>query len=51
MFTSGFPGVTEGKESAHNAGDLGSIPELRRVPGGEKGYPLQYSGLEKSTDI
>ena len=39
-----------GKESACNAGDLGSIPELRRCPGEEKGYPLQYSGLENSVD-
>ena len=39
-----------GKESACNAGDLGSIPGLRRSPGGGKGYPLQYSGLENSID-
>jgi len=31
-------------------GDLGSIPGLRRTPGERKGYPLQYSGLENSTD-
>ena len=31
-----------GKESACNAGDLGSIPGLGRSPGEEKGYPLQY---------
>ena len=37
-------------ESACNAGDLGSIPGLRRFPGAGKGYPLQYSGLENSTD-
>ena len=30
--------------------DLGSIPGLGRSPGEEKGYPLQYSGLEKSMD-
>ena len=29
-------------------GDLGSIPGLGRPPGEGKGYPLQYSGLEKS---
>ena len=29
-----------------NAGDLGSIPGLRRSPGEGNGYPLQYSGLE-----
>ena len=39
-----------GKESARNAGDLGSIPGLRRSPGAGKGYPLQYSGLESSKD-
>ena len=44
----GFPGGSVGKESTHNAGDLGSIPGLGRSPGGGKGYPLQYSGLEKS---
>ena len=33
-----------------NAGDLGSIPGLRRSPGEGKGYPLQYSGLENSID-
>ena len=38
-----------GKESACNAGDLGSIPALGRCPGEGKGYPLQYSGLENST--
>ena len=31
-------------------GDLGSIPELGRSPGESYGYPLQYSGLENSTD-
>ena len=34
------------KESAYNAGDLGSIPELGRSPGEGNGNPLQYSGLE-----
>ena len=37
-----------GKESACNAGDLGSIPWLGRSLGEGKGYPLQYSSLEKS---
>ena len=37
-----------GKDSACNAGDLGSIPGLGRSPGEGKGYPLQYSGLENS---
>ena len=31
-------------------GDLGSIPGLGRAPGEGKGYPLQYSGLQNSTD-
>ena len=39
-----------GKESACNAGDLGSTPGLRRSPGEGIGSPLQYSGLENSMD-
>ena len=39
----GFPCGSDGKESACNAGDLGSIPGFRRSPGGGRGYPLQYS--------
>ena len=46
----GFPGGSAGKESTCNAGDLGSISELGRSSGERKGYPLQYSGLEKSMD-
>ena len=46
----GFPCGLAGKESTCNAGDLGSIPGLGRSPGEEKGYLLQYSGLENSTD-
>jgi len=46
----GFPGDSAGKESACNAGDLGLILGLGRSPGEEKGYPLQYSGLENSMD-
>ena len=42
----GFPGGSDGKESACNAGDLGSIPGLGRSPGGEHGTPLQYSCLQ-----
>ena len=45
-----FPCGSAGKESACDAGDLGSIPGLRRSPGKGKGYPLQYSGLENSVD-
>ena len=39
-----------GKESTCNVRDLGSIPVLGRSPGEGKGYPLQYSGQENSTD-
>ena len=46
----GFPDSSVGKESACNAGDLGSIPGLGRSPGEGKDYPLQYSGLENSVD-
>ena len=46
----GFPGGSDGKESACNVGDLGSIPGLGRSPGEGKGCPLQYSGLENSMD-
>ena len=46
----GFPCGSAGKESARNAGDLGSIPGLGRSLGEGKGYPLQYSGLDISTD-
>ena len=42
----GFPCGSEGRESACNAGELGSIPELVRSPGEGNGYPLQYSCLE-----
>ena len=42
----GFPGGSEVKASACNAGDLGSIPGLGRSPGGGHGNPLRYSCLE-----
>ena len=41
----GFPGDSDKKESACNAGDLGLIPGLGRFPGGGHGNPLQYSCL------
>ena len=44
----GFPGGSEGKESACNARDLCSLPGLGRFPGEGNGYPLQYSGLKNS---
>ena len=46
----GFPGGSDGKESACNARDLGSIPGLGRSPGEGNSYPLQNSGLENSMD-
>ena len=46
----GFPGGSDGKESAYNAGDPGSIPELGRSLGERNGYPLQYSFLKNSID-
>ena len=46
----GFPGGSDGKESACNAGDLGLIPDLGRSPGEGNSYPLQFSGLKNSTD-
>ena len=42
----GFPRSSTGKESTCNAGDLGSIPGLRRSTGGGNGNPLHYSCLE-----
>ena len=46
----GFPCGSDGKESDCSARDLDSIPGLGRSPGEGKGYPLQYSGGENSTD-
>ena len=43
-----FPGGSDGKESAWNAGDLGTIPGSGTSPGAENGYPIQYSCLENS---
>ena len=45
----GLPCGSAGKESPCNVGDLGS--GLGRSPGEEKGYPLQYSGLENSMTV
>ena len=47
---SGFPGGSDGKESACSAQDLGSTPKSGKSSGKENGYPLQYSCLENSTD-
>ena len=52
-FPNGFPDDSVSKESACNAGDMedvGSIPGLGRSSGEGKSYPLQYSGLENSTE-
>ena len=46
----GIPGGSEGKASACNVGDPGSIPGLGRSPGEGNGNPLHYSCLENSMD-
>ena len=46
----GFPGGSDGKASACNAGDPGSIPGLGRSPGEGNDNPLQYSYLENSME-
>ena len=46
----GFPGSSDGKESACNAGDSGSIPGSGRSPGEGNGNPQQYYCLENSKD-
>ena len=46
----GFPDGLDGKESACNVGDPGSVPGLGRYPAGGYGNPLQYSCLENSMD-
>ena len=49
-FIRGFPGSSDGKESACNAGDPGLIPGWGRFPGGGHGNPLQYSCLGNPMD-
>ena len=46
----GFPGGSDGKESACNAGNLGLIPGSGKSPGERNGYPLQYSSPVNSMD-
>ena len=46
----GFPGGSDGKVSARNAGDLGSIPRSGISPGERNGNPLQHSCLENPMD-
>ena len=50
IISEGFPYGSAGKEFSCNVGDLDSIPGMGRSPREEKGYPLQYSGLENSMD-
>ena len=45
-----FPGGSDGKESACNVGDTGSIRGSEISPGEGNGNPLQYSCLENSMD-
>ena len=45
-----FPGGLDGKASAYNVGDPGSIPGLGRSPGEGNGNPLQYPCLENLMD-
>ena len=46
----GFPGGSDDQESACNAGNPGSIPELGSFPGEGNGYPLHHSCLENAMD-
>ena len=46
----GFPGGSDGKASAYNAGDPGLIPGLGKSSGEDNGTPLQYSCLENPMD-
>ena len=46
----GFPGGSDGEESACNAADMSSIPQMGRSPGEGDGYPLEYSCLENPMD-
>ena len=50
FFFWGFPGGSDSKVSAYNAGDQGSIPGSGRPPREKNGYPFQYSCLENSME-
>ena len=50
IYSVGFPGGSDGKASACNAGDPGSIPGSGRSPGEGNGNPLQHSCLENPVD-
>ena len=49
-FLFGFPGGSDGKESAYNAGDLALIPGSGKYPGEGNGHPLHYFCLENPMD-
>ena len=48
VYYTDFPGGSDSKESACNAGDVSSTPGSGRFPGEGNGYPLQYPCLENS---
>ena len=50
LYYMGFPGGSEGKASAYNAGDLGLIPGSGRSPGEGNGNSIQYSCLKNPMD-
>ena len=50
IYVQGFPGGSDSKESAHNAGNRGLIPASGGFPGEGNGNPLQYSCLENPMD-
>ena len=50
LFLLSFPGGSDSKASACNAGDLGSIPGSGRSPGEGNDNLLQYSCLENPMD-
>ena len=50
IYTWGFPGGSDDKESACNTGDWGLIPASDRSPGEGNGNPFQYSCLKNSMD-
>ena len=49
-FVKSLRGGSDGKESACNAGYLGSMPGSGKFPGEGNGYPIQYSYLKNSKD-
>ena len=50
MYPQPFLGGSVVKNPPANAGDMGSIPDLKRSPGGENGNPFQYSCWENRID-